>query len=191
MFLHPPTRLMAKFVEGEIQTPPQDPVVKTSDLPKFLEVYRKVTARCGRECESCGKPYLAAPHLRLAVLDPHDNWFRAKNLRVLCTTCNLEREKTLTPAAAEVTKPTRNAVFKREGSTCLYCHRGPMNGHIRTVVPRVESPDIDDANDWVCSCRNCAKERGSTSHVEYLTFTAARAFDVWACSRELIEAEQD
>jgi hypothetical protein len=185
MFLRPPSRAVTQYVGGKFSRPvPFDPLVETKDFAKFVDMYRRVAERCGRTCENCGKPYLAAPHLALAILDPHGNKFSPRNVQMLCTTCNRKREAALGPTAAQITGLVLDKVYEREGSTCFYCDRGPLNGHLRTVVGRVDSPDVEDPNDWACSCRSCAKDRGAASHDRYVSVCTDRAFRLWSRLRE-------
>lgn len=188
MFLHPPTRAMTKYAEGKSESPgPLPAAVSASNLEKFVVSYRRVAERCNRECENCGKPYLAAPHLRLAVLDPDANLFSVKNLTLLCTTCNREREASLRLTADDVTGIVREAVFRREHNMCIYCDSGELAKNKRVLVSRVDNPDPDDKNDWACSCKTCAKHRGAMSHESYVDVCAQRAFDLWSRLRSMQE----
>jgi hypothetical protein len=185
MFLYPPTRAVVQYVDGKLDgPPPRDSSVTRAKFNNFVGMYRRVAKRCGRECETCGKPYLAAPHLRLAILDPHADWFSPKNVQMLCTTCNAAREANLGPTAAELTGFVADAVYDREGSICYYCDAGPLHKNGRTLVGRVDSPDPEDATDWTCSCRACAKDRGPASHDRYVSVCADRAFRLWSRLRD-------
>lgn len=189
MYLNPPTRDVVKFTKGQSSAPRPVGPVKPTDFHKFVAVYDEVTARAGRCCENCGKPYLAAPHLALAILDPHANWFAAKNLRLLCPACNRSREGALGVTANDVTGIVQKTVFERDGSRCVYTDR-VMAKNRRTLVPVVDSPDPTNPDDWACSSKEAAKERGPLSHRQYLQFCAQRAFELFGYLKEQVEAEE-
>lgn len=189
MYLNPPTRDVVKFTKGQVTAPPQRGPVKPTDFHKFVSVYDEVTARAGRCCENCGKPYLAAPHLALAILDPTSNWFAAKNLRLLCPACNRSREAALGVTAEDVTGIVRETVFRRDASCCVYTDR-PMAKNRRTLVPVVDSPDPTNPDDWACSSKEAAKERGPMSHKQYLQVCLDRTRSLFGYLMERVEDEE-
>ena len=190
MFLHPPTRHMVKFVKGQVSDPPDVPHVKHTHMANFVEAYNRVAERADRSCEDCGRMFLAAPHLRLGVVNPHDNWFVARNLKMLCITCCTKREGALGPTAASITGITQAAVSTRDGGRCVYTGR-VLAKNKRTFVPVVDTPDVTEPNHWACSSKESAKDRGPLSHEAYLRVCAARAFDLWAYLREEVEKLDD
>jgi hypothetical protein len=181
---------MVKFVKGQVSDPPDVPHVKHTHMANFVEAYNRVAERADRSCEDCGRMFLAAPHLRLGVVNPHDNWFVARNLKMLCITCCTKREGALGPTAASITGITQAAVSTRDGGRCVYTGR-VLAKNKRTFVPVVDTPDVTEPNHWACSSKESAKDRGPLSHEAYLRVCAARAFDLWAYLREEVEKLDD
>lgn len=191
MYLLPPTRNIRAYVKGERKDAPSNKYIAKRDFGRFVGMYDEVTARCSRTCEGCGKPYLAAPHLRLVVVDPLGDWLSPDNIRVLCTTCNSRRERDAVMNRLSVEASFVNEVADREGRRCVYCLAGPLYGVRADIAAVVDKPDPTDQNDWACSCKTCLRERGPSGHLAFVKEKRDELKDTYHYLRELAESLED
>jgi 5-methylcytosine-specific restriction endonuclease McrA len=185
MFLYPPTRDAVKYAKGELDRAPHQKNVKPSKIPNLIKLYSKLAKRSGRRCENCGKPYLAAPHLRLAIINPKEDWFSPANARFLCTRCNTARESDQRVLSKDVVTSVREAVIQRDARTCVYCLRGPLYGPNAELVSVVTSPNPTDKSDWRCACKTCRNDRGEDAHEEFIDRRYHETFRLLGYLRDL------
>ena len=163
---------------------------EVADIRERVRAYNKVVRRDNRQCSSCGKEPLHAPHLRIGVLDPEKSVADADNLVLLCVKCCKARETAIKRdglTAADQTGLTHQQkwAIERDGRRCGYCLRGPLYGIHADVV--VSNPSLNklDPSRYGCACKTCKNERGSLSHAEYVERCAENAADLAAYLKDL------
>lgn len=170
LYHEPPTRAMRRYAKSE-GTGSAPAGMTFAQLKEYVASYDVVRRRDEGTCQSCGKPYLEAPHLRLWIKDPAGSLCAAHNLELVCPACCRRRVRL---AAASITGFDPDVVFSREDMRCVYCLEKADH-----LVSRVDDADRDDPNDWACCCQTCSTKRGSMSHDKYLIQCHDKARDLW------------
>ena len=175
IYHEPPTRAMRRAAaeEGSGSAPAG---MTFEEMREYIKSYDAVRRRDGGTCQSCGKPHLEAPHLRLWIKDQTESLCAAHNLELLCPACCRRRARL---AAASITGFDPDVVFSREDMRCVYCLE-----KAEQLVARVDSADRDDPDDWTCCCQTCSKRRGSMSHDKYIAQCHDKVRELWMHLRE-------
>ena len=174
----PPNSAQRSLINTKREAAPGMTIEQTKDLRDKLKAYRRVSARSGdRKCEKCGAGPLYGERVRIQVMDDTSSIYDPYNLKLYCPSCSRKAGR-LTAADQTGFTVKQMMVIEREGRRCVYCLRGPLYGEHAEIVSRVSNADVNDPNDWSCSCKTCKNERGSLSHDEYGRRCAENAADL-------------
>lgn len=93
LYILPPTRKLRGFAKTGARAGAASPHAQTAEAAAALiAAYDVVRRRDLGSCRDCGRPYLAAPALRLWVRDRAKPLSVADNLDLLCVQCCDRRE---------------------------------------------------------------------------------------------------